>query len=131
LFAKACELFSADRCRNAGVSEDRSLPPHPYDKDDQRYSGQQREVRHEPCNTIEAAIRRCSEHERAVRLNEKLRDCTIRVAAVNRRSQFLLHARKVRTSQMIALEQNLIAAAHADDLMTDAVHTSGVASSQE
>src|SRR6266700_615793 len=113
------------------MSDDRSFPPHPYDKDDQRYSDQQRQVRHEPCNAIKAAIRRRGEHERPIGLNKKLRDCTIRVAAVNSRVQFLLHARKIRTSQMIALEQNLIAAAHADDLMTDAVHTPGVVSSEE
>jgi len=113
------------------MSEDRSFPPHPYDKDDQRYSGQQREIRHEPSNAIESAIRRRGEHEGAVGLNEKLRDRTIRVAVIHGRGELLCHRAAVRTVEVIASDQRLIATTHANELAAETIYPGVVAGAEK
>src|SRR5262249_5667584 len=97
----------------------------------ERYPAKQGNVGHDPGNAIEALICGRSKHERPVRLNKKLNDPAIGIAAIHGSGELLLHAREIRAAEMVALEQDLIAATHADDLASETSHAGVVARAEK
>src|SRR5262249_8888844 len=117
------------RCRLRG--DWTPLSPGPYHKHHERYPAKQGNVGHDPGNAIEALICGRSKHERSVRLNEKLNDGIIGIAAVHGSGELLLHTREIRAAEVIALKQDLIASAHADDLASETIHAGVVARAEK
>ena len=80
------------------------------------------QIRHDPCDEIESAGRRRSEHSWSVLLYKTLQNTVIAVSPIDCRCQFCILRREIWTPVVIAFQQNLLASAHADQFMSDLFH---------
>ena len=76
---------------------------------------------HDPRDAIEAGRGRRGQHSVAVLLHEALQDERVVVTARQASGQFVAHAIRVGAADVVALQQNLIAAAGAHQLMAKLV----------
>ena len=88
-------------------------------------AGKNRE-RHDPSHAIEAGRRGRGQHGVAVLLHEALQHQGIAVAALDAGNQLVAHALGVGAADMVAFQQNLVAAAHAHQAVSQFVEA-GVA----
>ena len=79
----------------------------------------------DPGGAIEAGGGGRGEHRGAVFLHEGLFDQAVAVAAADGGHQFVAHAVGVGAADVVAFEQNLVAAADAHELVADFVEASG------
>src|SRR5262252_5204354 len=94
-----------------------ALPPH-HDEYTRSHDGQQKHRYWcDPRSVIESSANRCSKHGRAILRRKPVENCCVRSARSNLLAQLANHAVGVRTPYMVALQQNLTAAAHADHLV--------------
>src|SRR5207248_11650436 len=100
--------------------------PHANDENNQAYANHDYQIRHDPRKPVEAAIGWDGEHGCPVIQNEPLQHAVVGFSAINCRHQFVAHSRRVTAANVIALEQNLIAAADTHHLMAKAVDAHGV-----
>ncbi len=87
--------------------------PHPHQQYGERERAGKNRERHDPRDTIEARSGGRGQHGVAVLLHEALQDQGIAVAALDAGNQLIAHAFGIGAAYMVALQQNLIAAAHA------------------
>src|SRR5437588_8729648 len=76
---------------------------------------------HDPGNSVETRGGGRGQNGSSIFLHERLQDEVVTVAAAQTRSQFVSHASRSRTADVVALEQNLIASAGADQLVANGV----------
>ena len=77
--------------------------------------------RHDPGNAVEAGGRWRREYCVAVLLNETLQHKIVTVTALDGGHKLLAHAIGVRAANVIALEEHLVAAAHAHERVAEAI----------
>src|SRR5215813_4714363 len=105
--------------------------PGANNEDCQKYAENQRHKRHHPGHPVETCRWRCSQHGRSILLHETLQRKVVAVAAIKRSHQFAAHAIGIRAAHVVALQQNLAAAAGAHQAMTEIAKPGGVACTHE
>ena len=113
-------MFRVEVGTRHGLGDGARLPqahqPHGQD-----YGERKDRERHDPRDAVEAGGGGRGQHGVAVLLHEALQDQRIAVAAREAGGKLIAHAVRVGAADVIAFQQNLIAAAHAHELMAQLV----------
>src|ERR1700719_4495281 len=113
--------------RGSDGSRGRHLPaPLVDEKDDDRGANEEIEDWHQPRDQAEAGFGRLRIHSGAEFLHEGLRDFVLGVAAVHHGAEFLEHGSGNGAADVIALGEDLAAAAHAHEFAADLLHAVGL-----
>src|SRR5579872_5439636 len=94
-------------------------------------SGKEDRERSDPCDSVEAASGGGGQHRSSEFLYKRLQHAVVTVVALNRRHELLAHAVRVRTTDMVAFEQYLVAAADAHHAMTKIVEARPISTGPE
>src|SRR5215813_2583482 len=93
--------------------------PHPHQPHCKRASCEEYRERHDPGNNVEAAVRRSGQHGVAVLLYETLQHQRIAVTTLEASGELVAHAVRIGAADVVTLQQNLVAATHAHELMAE------------
>src|ERR1700683_4762797 len=106
--------------------------PRSNHRKDREESEKQRHKRHDPCGAIESRSARRSQHRWSVFLYESWLHQAVPIPAADGGHKFISHAIGIGAADMVTLQQNLVAAANAHELMTDFVEAGrGIAGAGE
>ena len=93
--------------------------------DDDDQPEDQHKIRRDPGDAVESGLGGRGHHGSAIFLDERLQGEIVIVAAIHRGNQFRSHAVGIGASDVIAFQQNLVAAADAHHAMAKIVEAGG------
>src|SRR5579863_7737092 len=120
------KLETLHRRRGIGGHDQRPRSPPTNDERDQSKPENQRQVGCNPGNAVESGPGGRSQYRRTILLDERLQREIVVVAAIDGGNQFRPHAVRIGTANVIAFQQNLVAAADAHHAMAKIIKASSL-----
>ena len=122
-------LRKASNCSAVGAVGDRrpnGALPGTHQGHDACHGKRENHKGHDPGHAVEARRRRRGQHRVAVLLNETLQHQAVAVATLDGGHQLVAHAIGVGAADMVALQQHLVAAAHAHQAVAETIEAASV-----